>query len=241
MRHLLRSAAALVLAASLAACAGAAPPTASAPPSVAPSGQVAGPEDAVARVVAANPQFAGIGPLNNDLIGQCCWYQVTPAAGGFRVTIHLGWGDCPAGCIEKHEWVYSVAAADGAVTLLGESGNPVPAGTLPGSTGTKGPTGIVGTAVAGPTCPVQRENDPNCAPRPVANAIVVVRTPDGQEVARTQTDATGGFRVPVPPGTYTVEGVQQGGGFPIAPAPKSVTVVANSLSNVQLNFDTGIR
>jgi hypothetical protein len=47
--------------------------------------------------------------------------------------------------------------------------------------------------------------------------------------------------VQVPPGSYTVEAQQQQGGFPTAPGPEPVNVVANSLSSVQITFDTGIR
>jgi hypothetical protein len=246
MQHLVRASVALVLVALLAGCAGSASaPSASPTPAPVPNGPVRDAQDAAQRVLATHPEFAGIAPLNPDAIGQCCWYQVVPGAGEFRVTVHVGWGDCPSGCIENHEWTFKVLAADGTATLLGENGSPVPQGVLPPPGGARGPTGIVGVAVAGPTCPVQRKGDPNCAPRPVAAALVVVRTLDGNEVARTLTDAGGAFRVPVPPGNYTVEAkaqpAQQQAGFPIAPAPEPVTVVANSLSSVQLNFDTGIR
>ena len=214
----------------LAACASSA-----APPS--PGGRVDSAATAAARVLAANPQFAGIGPLNNDAIGQCCWYVATAAPGGYTVTIHVGWGDCPAGCIDKHEWMYSVAEADGTISLTGETGEPVPANVPGGGSGT---TGIAGMAVAGPVCPVVRANDPNCDPRPVPNAVVIVRSRDGAEVARVRTDAAGAFRVALPPGDYTVGG-DQTSGFPIPPAPVAVTVVANSQAKVQLLFDTGIR
>jgi hypothetical protein len=238
MRPYLRSLALpIVVSVLLAACASSAAPPAS-PTPASTGGPVDSPTAAAARVLAAKPQFAGIGPLNEDLIGQCCWYEATAAPGGYRVTIHVGWGDCPAGCIDKHEWIYSVAAADGAIGLLGETGSPVPA-NVPGGGGT-GPSGIAGKALAGPVCPVVRANDPNCDPRPVPNTVVVVRSPDGAEVARVRTDAAGAFQVALPPGSYTVGG-DQTAGFPIPPAPVAVTVVASALTEVQLLFDTGIR
>jgi hypothetical protein len=50
----------------------------------------------------------------------------------------VGWGDCPSGCIYRHEWVIEVqptVAGDGsvsyAVRLLSESGDPIPAGGVP--------------------------------------------------------------------------------------------------------------
>jgi hypothetical protein len=238
MRNLLRSLALLTfIPFVVVACAGAA-----APPSPSPSsGPVGSTAQAVSRVVAANPQFVGIGPLNNDLIGQCCWYEAGEAPGGYRVTFHVGWGDCPSGCIEKHEWSYAVSANDGTIGLLSETGAVVPPGILPvgGGPGT-GPTGIAGKAVAGPTCPVVRANDPSCDPRPVVGAVIVVKSLNGVEVARVQTDAAGAFQVGLPPGNYTVAS-DRTQGFPVPPAPVQVTVVANAQTAVQLQFDTGIR
>jgi hypothetical protein len=210
-----------------------------------PSGVAAGVDSTAAAakaVISAHPEFAGIGPLEMDRIGQCCWYEAVDAPGGYQVTIHVGWGDCPAGCIDKHEWTYNVAAADGSISLAAETGPSVPPG-VPGAggpVGGSGASGIIGKAVAGPVCPVVRANDPNCNPRPVADTVVVVRALDGSEVARTRTNAAGAFQVPVPPGSYTVGG-EQTSGFPVPPAPVAVTVVANTQTNVDLLFDTGIR
>ena len=64
--------------------------------------------EAVAQVLAQDPRFAGIGPLDPDLIGQSAWYEVSPATVGWRVTVTMGWGDCQAGCISRHTWVYDV-------------------------------------------------------------------------------------------------------------------------------------
>ena len=109
-----------------------------------------------------------------------------------------------------------------------------------GGSGATGASGIVGKAVAGPVCPVVRANDPNCDPRPIPDTVVVVRSLDGSEVARVRTDPSGAFQVALPPGSYTVGG-DQTAGFPIAPAPVAVTVVANTQTSVELLFDTGIR
>jgi hypothetical protein len=223
----------------VAACASSAPqPTPSAPP----GGGVDSAAAAAARVFAAYPQFAAIGPFRNDMIGQCCWYEAAPVPDGYTVKIHVGWGDCPAGCIEKHEWTFKVSATDGSITLVSETGTPVPPGVpgASGSAGGAGSSGITGKVVAGPTCPVVRANDPSCNPRPVAGAVVVVRSVDGTEVARVQADGTGSFQAALPPGSYTVGG-DQSAGFPGPPPPIAVTVVANTRTPVQLLFDTGIR
>jgi hypothetical protein len=136
----------LVAVAILAACTTGAGPTASpslrlvpsSPPvespapgesgSPAPSGgPVSSPDEAAQRVIEENPEFQGIGPKNPDMIGGCCWYEAAVAPGGFQVTMHVGWGDCPSGCIENHTWVYMVSQ-DGSVELVSEDGPSVPPG-----------------------------------------------------------------------------------------------------------------
>ena len=111
--------------------AGSTAPSAIASPATAPpAGTVTTAEEAVARVVAERPDLAGIGPFDPDRIGGCCWYRTSPTADGFEVEFRVGWGDCPAGCIEEHRWTFRVAA-DGAVELVGEGGDPIPPGGVP--------------------------------------------------------------------------------------------------------------
>jgi hypothetical protein len=88
-------------------------------------GSVTNPDEAAQRVLALDPHFAGLQPKNPDLIGACCFYEATPTADGYQVNVELGWGDCPAGCINRHRWSYSVAP-DGSTTLLSDTGEPVP-------------------------------------------------------------------------------------------------------------------
>jgi len=102
----------------------------SAPAASQAAGAIATADQAAAAVIATDPQFADLEAFNPELIGQCCFYRVQSSADGWTVTIEIGWGDCPAGCIDKHQWVYSVTPA-GVVTLTGQSGPPVPSG-IPG-------------------------------------------------------------------------------------------------------------
>jgi uncharacterized surface anchored protein len=214
-------------------------PTATA--SVAPSPTtISSPEAAAALVVASDPRFAGIGPKDPNLIGACCWWEASAGQDGFDVRVEIGWGDCPAGCINRHDWTFSVTTA-GAVTLVSEQGPPVPAGVGGGGGGGDGSgvIGIRGLATAGPVCPVVRPNDPNCADRPVAGATIHVLDDTGTEVALLETDRSGAFVVTLPPGRYRVvadpvEGLMHG------PDPVDV-VVGSALSLVQLSYDTGIR
>lgn len=111
-------------------------PSASTPPaSIAPSptpigGPVAGLDEAAAIVIASDPQFSGVTKLDPDMIGASRWWEGEPTATGFSIQITIGWGDCPSGCIERHVWSFSVTP-DGAVTLDSETGDPLPAGSLP--------------------------------------------------------------------------------------------------------------
>jgi hypothetical protein len=90
-------------------------------------------EAAAARVIAENPALAGIEPENPDMIGACCFWRAEESADGYRLEFEVGWGDCQAGCIDRHRWTYEVAR-DGSVELIAEEGPPVPTG-VPGAEG----------------------------------------------------------------------------------------------------------
>ena len=97
-------------------------------------------------------------------------------------------------------------------------------------------------ALAGPTCPVETDPpDPNCAPRPVPGAPIVVTQADGgQIVAQGETDGEGRLTLVVPAGdlVVTAEAVE---GLMAAPAPMAVSVSAGGTSEIELDYDTGIR
>jgi carboxypeptidase family protein len=213
------------------------------PPSTAPSATpvpttIDSAEAAAALVLASDSRFAGLKPRDPNLIGQCCWWTATQRDGGYDVTVEIGWGDCPGGCIERHRWSYRVTPG-AALSLVAENGPPLPAG-IPGPVdGTTGGPGIRGIASAGPVCPVVTPNDPSCADRPVTGATVHVIDATGLEVATLETDATGAFLVALPPGRYRVQADAVSGLMGTAP-PVDVTVGAG-LAVVQLQYDTGIR
>ena len=210
---------ALILLIALSACAGA------------PGGSGVADADAAARrALAEQPRFAGIGPRDNDLIGQASWFEVSETDDGWQVLIRIGWGDCPAGCINEHRWTYAVGR-DGTVELLREEGDDLPDAT-----------GVRGTVTAGPTCPVERDPpDPDCAARPVAGAVLVFTDAQGAEVARTTSAADGTFTVELAPGAYrlTAEPVE---GLMGTPEPMDVEVEAGQpIAELQVSYDTGIR
>jgi hypothetical protein len=235
-------AALLVLLALLVAACGADSGAASPTPSPSQTqGPVTTPEEAVAAVIAQEPRLTGIGPLDPDMIGQSSWYEVAPASGvgAFVVRINVGWGDCPAGCINGHTWTYAVLP-DGTVNLQSEEGDVVPPDAWP-SPGGDGRTGLMITALAGPTCPVETiPADPECAPRPVPGAVIVIRDAAGGEVTTVELDSTGTAFVEVPPGGYVLE-AQPVEGILGTPAPVAATVVQGIGTPVTLGYDTGIR
>jgi hypothetical protein len=109
-------------------------PTPTAPGPTPIAVDVASPADAAALVIATDPRFEGAIALTPDVIGASRWWEATAlAGGGYHVTITIGWGDCPSGCINEHVWDFEVSA-DGEVTLLGESGDPISSSGVPGDT-----------------------------------------------------------------------------------------------------------
>jgi hypothetical protein len=186
--------------------------------------------EAVDLVLNENPLFTGIGPRDPELIGQAAWYEATPLDGGWRVEVRMGWGDCPAGCINEHRWAYTVSSR-GAVELTDESGEPLP----PGSN-------VTGIVTAGPTCPVVTDPpDPSCADRPVEGAVLVVVTPGGVEVARVTSDADGRFAMSLAPGAYRLEPQPVGGLMGTAAPIEFGVELGNPTAELLVSYDTGIR
>jgi hypothetical protein len=242
----------VLIAVVVAACSAATGPTApvgspsasaslpSAPVASPGTGRVSTAEQAFAAVAARSPWFDGAKPKDPQSIGQAVTWAATPGPGGtWTVTVDVGWGDCPAGCIDHHVWTFAVGA-DGTVSLASETGPAVPQEQRAALLAAATESGIGGQVTAGPTCPVERPNDPKCAPRPVAGAVLAVKGADGTEVARFTTDGSGLYRIPLPPGAYTVE-PQPVTGLMGTPAPQPVNVAPGKLAGLDIAYDTGIR
>ncbi len=105
--------------------------------------------------------------------------------------------------------------------------------------GGSGSSGIQGHVVIGPTCPVEIAGSP-CPPAPFAAKITVKR--DGNVVRTFETGTDGRFRIPLEPGTYTIEaqGLNQNPIQRMQPLPP-VTVRQNGFTGVTISFDSGIR
>jgi hypothetical protein len=113
-----------------------------------------------------------------------------------------------------------------------------------GSSMALGRGNVVGHLLLGPTCPVERLNDP-CDPvaRPDPVSLVAL-TAGGAEAARTVTLADGSFALDLPAGSYTLHSDQTRTSFPsIADVPLLVSAGATRSNPVRVvvTGDTGIR
>jgi hypothetical protein len=101
-------------------------------------------------------------------------------------------------------------------------------------------SGIEGTMLVGPQCPVVGPGTTGCEDKPY-QGTVSVKTADGLlEVTRFTADADGRFRVPLYPGTYLLVPISGANGFPHA-AEQTVEVNQGVFTEVAISFDTGIR
>jgi len=105
---------------------------------------------------------------------------------------------------------------------------------------TTGKGGVTGTVTLGPTCPVERvPADPNCAPKPFATSINIVKSGSTAVVKTIQSDSNGLFRVDLDQGSYVL---QVKGGISL-PKCSDVSVKVTSGQYVVANVycDTGMR
>jgi hypothetical protein len=97
------------------------------------------------------------------------------------------------------------------------------------------------TALAGPVCPVESDPPlPDCAPRPVDNANIVVLGPGGAERARGTTGSDGTLLLEVARGELTIV-PQPVEGLLGTAAAVTVTAAAGQTLRVTIDYDTGIR
>jgi hypothetical protein len=216
-----------IMVGALAACAAGAGGSPSASLLASPPGDATA---AAVLVLATNPRFAGIEKRDPALIGQASWYEVIDRGGGWAVTVRIGWGDCPSGCIHQHRWTFTVSSAGG-VTPTGQSGDALP------QVGT-----VTGNVTAGPVCPVERvPPDPSCAPRPVAGALMIVQTTAGREVARTTSAADGTFHLTLAPGAYHLVPQPVAAYMGTAQPIDFRVEVEEPTPELEVSYDTGIR
>lgn len=102
------------------------------------------------------------------------------------------------------------------------------------------PSGIRGTVVLGPTCPVGEpgSTDPIACLTPYAAQLVILDA-ENQVAGRITSGSDGRFEIALPPGDYVITPIG-GDPYPIA-QPVALVVTAGEFTEVQINFDTGIR
>jgi hypothetical protein len=154
---------------------------------------------------------------------------------GLLLVLWIGWALAACGATLRPEASPNSPASAAAATAAAAQSTPT---TIP-ALASQGV--LAGQVVAGPTCPVERAEDP-CPPRPVPNRVVLIELPVGTLVAKAMTDAHGQFQVALAPGVYMVN-VPGGGG--LAGGREGVrvqaTVHVGQVSHVKLELDTGIR
>jgi hypothetical protein len=126
---------------------------------------------------------------------------------------------------------------------------PAPSGATPGQSGETpaftpaGPVAYVeGRVTAGPVCPVVRSPEPSeCAPRPVAGAVIVASLPGQGEAARATTDADGRYLLKIDGIGVVTLTAQPVEGLMRAPEPAMAVLVTGMTIRVDFQYDTGIR
>jgi hypothetical protein len=102
-----------------------------------------------------------------------------------------------------------------------------------------GDSGIRGTVLLGPTCPVETLESP-CLDRPLAD--VEIRVLRGDDVVATvRSDGEGRFAVALDPGRYEVQAVVEEGGPGMSAKPVDVVVTNGVFNDVNVPVDSGIR
>lgn len=105
---------------------------------------------------------------------------------------------------------------------------------------TSNKNGINGTVTLSPVCPVERiPPDPNCAPKPYATSINIMKAGSTGIIKTIQSDSNGTFSVNLSPGVYTLQ-AQGGNVLPRCPLV-SVEVKSERYTNTEISCDTGIR
>lgn len=104
------------------------------------------------------------------------------------------------------------------------------------------PSGIKGTALLGPMCPVEKTPpDPKCADRPYKTDLVAT-SPDGMlAIQQFSSDASGKFSVDLEPGEYLISSDSNAGIFSHCASQGTIKVEKGNYTDVTIKCDTGIR
>jgi hypothetical protein len=157
-----------------------------------------------------------------------------------------------AGCDGGPATSIGTAGSAGPVASLPATGGTSSTAAVPASptrpappTGTGAPAPATGSGITGVTmidggCPVVRVDSP-CPDRPFQARLTVTDAASGTVVAATDTDPSGRFRLPLPPGQYQVRAANRNGAALPRAAPVTATVASGRYTTVTIRFDSGIR
>ena len=110
----------------------------------------------------------------------------------------------------------------------------------PAAPSTPPDSGIRGLVMLAPTCAVQQENDPDPCATTYAATLEIHDSATERLVATVSSGADGRFEVRLPAGTYDIR-PQSAEVLPIGTPVDSVEVEAGRFTEVQVDFDSGIR
>lgn len=181
--------------------------------------------EAAALVLASDERFAGIGPRDLQASpGGGSHYTVAEEDHGWTVSIELGWGDCPAGCIYSQTQIFSVGR-DGAIQLVEQSGDSLDAGAGYQPPAAAGEASI-SVWLQGGSCTFEvARQDAGCLQTPVPHVTVILRDESGEPLDEEESSLGGRVEfTDLAAGVYIVEPGERAG--LIAPEAAAVFAVA---------------
>ena len=103
-------------------------------------------------------------------------------------------------------------------------------------------SGITGTVLLGPRCPVMRNPpDPQCADRPYQTSLEVTTVDGKRVIAKFSSDTQGKFKVSVPPGEYIIQSTPTTNFYPRCSTNGTILVKTDTFTDTLVSCDTGIR
>jgi hypothetical protein len=102
-------------------------------------------------------------------------------------------------------------------------------------------TGVEGSVMLGPTCPVMREPpDPQCADKPYAGKLALTTADGARVIKEFASDQSGHFSLSITSGTYAIRSAPGANMLPRC-ASLNFMVIPGLYTSIQVSCDTGIR
>lgn len=103
-------------------------------------------------------------------------------------------------------------------------------------------SGISGTVLLGPTCPVIRDPpDSECSDKPYATALVLTTSDQARVIKEFRSEESGKFSVQVDPGEYAIRSAAASNILPYCSSSGAIKVNASAYTQTTVHCDTGIR